>query len=288
MTMMATAAMASADTVRLETPRSSCEIACMGARVMSFKVDGRETFFAPRQWKNDGTAFSHGGIPLCWPWFGSSGPEGSKKHGFAYSLEFKVVERSATNVVLAARSSPATLALWPHDFTLEYSVTLEEDALSVKLETTNVSPETFMLTCGFHPYFALADRDKATVKGLDGRAYCDSRVTTSFDSTWKGDLAVTSSFDHVFASPDGEYNLLDGASGYTVTISAKGNRRIVVWNPGKDRPTEDPPPPGAVGPGDWRHLVCVEPATLWKDQAFAIPPGGKNVHSMKIRVSGPR
>lgn len=273
------------ETVCLSTPQATCEIARVGARVTSFKVRGEEILFAPRSWKHGGGSFSSGGIPVCWPWFGASGPEGSQKHGFAHSIPFKVKSGSESCVVLRAVSSDETRKLWPYDFELEYTVSLDDDALVLQLETVNTSSEPFLLNGGFHPYFLVGERDKSVVKGLDGKMYCDSRVTVKFDSKWEGDLAVTSAYDHVFASVDGEYSLVDGARALTVNISAKGNKRLVVWNPGDARRVEEPPPPGALGTGDWRRFVCVEPATLWRDQSFNLAPGEKNVMSVRISIN---
>jgi len=279
----ATCAGVNTETVKLKTEQATCEISCVGARVMSFKVRGEEVLFAPREWKHGGGMFTHGGIPVCWPWFGKSGPEGSKSHGFAHSLRFEVRSRDDARVALAAHSSDETRRLWPHDFNVEYAIALEGDALSLHFEAINTSKEPFLVTGGFHPYFCVGERDKAVVKGLDGRAYCDARVTKSFDKEWKGDMPVTDAVDHVFASPDGEYSLVAGALGRTINISARGNRRLVVWNPGTAYPAAESPEPGALAVEDWRRFVCVEPATLWRDQGFTIAPGERNAFSMRIR-----
>ena len=286
MTATALAASVSAETVKIATPHAACEISRVGARVMSFRVRGEELLFAPREWKHGGGSFSSGGIPICWPWFGKSGPEGSKGHGFAHSLVFEVKSRTETNVVLCARSSADTKSIWPYDFGLEYTIALDGDVLSLRLETVNLSSEPFLLTEGFHPYFLVGDRDKVVVKGVDGRLFCDARSSTVFDAAWKGDLAVTDAFDHVFASPDGEYSVVDASRGHTIKISAKGNRRLVVWNPGDARPADATPVPGALGDGDWRHFVCVEPATLWRDQGFILKPGERHSFSARISVAG--
>ena len=283
MTAAALAAGAPAESVKIATPQAACEISCVGARVTSFKVRGEELLFAPREWKHGGGSFSSGGIPICWPWFGKSGPEGSKGHGFAHSLVFEVKSRTETSVALRAKSSADTKSIWPYDFDLECTIALDGDALSLRLETANTSSEPFLLTEGFHPYFLVGDRDKVVVKGVDGRLFCDARSSTSFDAAWKGDLAVTDAFDHVFASPDGEYSIVDGSRGHTIKVSAKGNRRLVVWNPGDARPADAVPAPGALGNGDWRRFVCVEPATLWRDQGFTLKPGER--HSLSVRIS---
>ena len=162
-------------------------------------------------------------------------------------------------------------------------IALDGDALSLRLETVNTSSEPFLLTEGFHPYFLVGDRDKVVVKGVDGRLFCDARSSRVFAAAWKGDLAVTDAFDHVFASPGGEYSLVDASRGHTIKMSAQGNRRLVVWNPGDARSADAVPAPGALGNGDWRRFVCVEPATLWRDQGFTLKPGER--HSLSARIS---
>jgi glucose-6-phosphate 1-epimerase len=249
------------------------------------KIRGEEIFFAPRQWRHGGGSFTHGGMPVCWPWFGACGPQGSKGHGFAHALAFAVRSQSRAQLVLGASSTPQTLDMWPHLFDLSLSFALEKDVLTVACTTANTGSRPFSFTSGFHPYFSVASRDAAVVRGVDGRLYCDSRVSTQFDAPWRGDLAVTAAFDHVFASCDGAYALEDGARGRTIHIAAKGNKRLVVWNPGDARPAQEPPAPGALAPGDWRHFVCVEPATLWRDQAVTLAPGEKHVMSITLSLS---
>jgi len=114
----------------------------------------------------------------------------------------------------------------------------------------------------------------------------DARKSRIMDKAWKGDLVLAGAFDHVFDSPDGEYALADGARGRTITISAQGNRRLVVWTPGAEFPAEEEPKPGELAAGDWRHFACVEPATLWQDKGFTLAPGERNVLFARIALSG--
>jgi D-hexose-6-phosphate mutarotase len=46
----------------------------------------------------------------------------------------------------------------------------------------------------------------------------------------------------------------------------------VVWNPGSEEPAEENPAPGRLAVGDWRRLICVEPAILWKEAAVTVGP----------------
>ena len=50
---------------------------------------------------------------------------------------------------------------------------------------------------------------------------------------------------------------------------SRGNGKLVVWNPG---PVEE----GRfenLAPDDWKSFVCVEPATLFREDAVEIKPG---------------
>ena len=51
---------------------------------------------------------------------------------------------------------------------------------------------------------------------------------------------------------------------------------------GAEEPVSANPGPGQLSLGDWRHLVCVEPAVLWKDAAVTVPPGGRHEISFEI------
>ena len=192
------------ETVKLETAQASAEVSLHGGRVMSFRIKGDEVLWRPRAWRLDGEKWAHGGIPICWPWFGKSGPEHEVMHGFARTKLFAVREKKLgkerCELVLGLSSSDETKKRWPYDFDLEYRIVLT-DRLRLELKTTNTGAQPFALTAGFHPYFAIGERDRTAVTGTDGMKFCDSRLPMNFDSVWHGDMQLTDSFDHVFVEP---------------------------------------------------------------------------------------
>ena len=278
------------DTVRLETSLAAVEVSLHGGRILSFAVGGDEILWRPRAWRLEGERWAHGGIPLCWPWFGSSGPDPKVMHGFARSLKFSVRGKTLgpdrCELVLGLSSDAGTRSRWPHDFDLEYRIVLT-DRLRLELKTTNTGSRPFQLTAGFHPYFAIGDRDRTVVTGTDGMRFCDSRETTEYSSVWRGDMPLTSSFDHVFVEPrDTAFHAIeDPVRKRRIGVSSSGAARLVVWNPGVEEPAEKDPAPGGLAVGDWRHLVCVEPAILWKDAARTVAPGGTHLLSAEISLA---
>ena len=274
--------------VGLSTATTSAKIDLEGARITSFVSEGQEVLWMPRvSGSAGGTNWVHGGIPLCWPRFGRSESETILQHGFARLFRFRLVESSCTaaraRALLELRSDARTRALWPHDFVLQVEVTLT-DSLRLSMRTVNAGADAFTLTCGFHPYFRLGDRDRAHVTGTDGLPFCDSRVTREFGKPWKGDMKLLSSFDHVFVEKGltAAHSIVDPVLGRTIVGTSSGVSRLVVWNPGAEEPVPDKPGPGQLSAGDWRHLVCVEPAVLWKDAAVVLPPGGRHEISFEI------
>ena len=256
----------------------------LGARVLSFrKRGGAEVLWSPRTWRLDaGEKWAHGGIPPCWPWFGSSGPANSPMHGFASKSEFEVRGRSSSperaELVLGLGVKAGDCAIWPHAADLEIRFVLT-DKLHLEMKTVNKGEDSFMLTCGFHPDFAIGDRAAAWVTGTDGMKFCDSRVTRDFDGEWRGCMKLKSSFDHVFVEPilRAFHALVDPATGRRICERSSGASRLVVWNPGVEEPASRFPEPGELEIGDWQRMVCVEPAILWKDAQIELKPGGEHV-----------
>ncbi len=75
------------------------------------------------------------------------------QHGFARDMDFALVERSATRVVLALTDNEATRALYPFAFRLEMDVSVERNALSVVSRVSNPGKGELPFSIGAHPGF---------------------------------------------------------------------------------------------------------------------------------------
>ena len=287
---VATAASGKTPIITLQTEQAAIQVSLCGARILSLKIRGDEVLWRPREWRLEGDGWAHGGIPICWPWFGLSDPAPSVLHGFAHTRKFSVRRKDETQgrseIVLGLTADAETRRLWPHDFDLEYKISLT-DRLRLELKTVNTGKEAFRFTTGFHPYFAIGDRDRTLVTGTDGMRFCDSRVTREFNGIWKGDMPLLSSFDHVFVEkgPTAFHAIEDSACGRRIELSSGGAARLVVWNPGSEEPAEERPAPGQLAVGDWRRLICVEPAILWQEAARSVAPGASYVLWAEIALA---
>ena len=261
----------------------SAEISLFGAQVLSYKPTGNlPVLYTPKDIAFGPDRADHGGIPVCWPWFGKNGPEGSYGHGFARRSLWRVAgseySEDITELTLALDCTEETKRLWPHDFALQLKVSVSMK-LNMGLKTTNTGTEPFEITEGFHPYFLVRDRNAVTVRGVDGCAFCDARKSRVSDAVWTGDLVFNTEYDHVFTVKKNEFAILDPGLRRAIAIASRGNAKLVCWNPGAvDLPDRN------LGADDWRKFICVEPATLFKEDATVkIAPGESHELLMAIQ-----
>ena len=250
----------------------TAEVALLGANVLSYRPTGHgPVLFRPaRRDYNRGESF-HGGIPVCWPQFGNRFSKDLPQHGFARLMVFEVraseYSEEMTEITLGLKSDDETRRLWPHDFDLEYKVSVSMK-LNLKLTTTNTGKEPFGFSCGLHPYFAVRARDAAFVRGLDGCSFVDGRDPKLVPGRQAGDLKLDFAPDHIFTLPAAarhEFAIVDPGLRRAIALVSSGNTKAVVWNCGADSAPAD------FAAGDWSRYVCVEPVSDWPGGATLAP-----------------
>lgn len=253
------------DSLVLSNTCGRAEVSLVGAQVTSYIPAGRgEVLFMPKDRDFSRDREMHGGIPICWPWFGRYGEHGSRMHGLArycrWTLSEQTDDGSLTKVVLCLDASEATRRVWPYAFALRYEITLGPQ-LSLKLEATNTDARPFRVTAGFHPYFRVADPGQVVVHGM-------SESVSVFPGIDKG----------YYTPANGRYTFETGFS--AVAMAAEGECRLIVWNPGPD--WQDWCPEGNLGKDDWRRFVCVEPTITRCDHAVVVCPREVQVLAVTI------
>ena len=252
--------------VRIEGKGGSAEISLDGATILSYvPAGGSEALFRssePSPRGEDDPGFN-GGVPVCWPWVYNDWGARRRLHGFAHRMRWRLAGSSRCDeCVLVLEPSPETRAEWPHDFRLEYRVSVRGMGLECTLTTINTGGEPFSFSEALHPYFRVGDLERSVVKGLPG-----------------GDLPGREHVKGIYpAGGDGAFPAIaDGAEGRTVSVSSSGAARTVVWNCGKD-------PMRGYAEGEWRRFVCVEPANNLPEDAIRLAPGGRHELRLAVRV----
>ncbi|HYW30054.1 MAG TPA: D-hexose-6-phosphate mutarotase [Gemmatimonas sp.] len=199
-----------------------------------------------------------GGIPICFPQFGSMGT--LPQHGFArvspWTLLHKEEGGDHAVAVLRLIDSDATRALWPHAFSAELTVKIGGPTMDVALAVTNSGDAPFSFTAALHPYFRVPDAYACTVTGLGGTTYRDALRDGSLHQETSDTLAITDALDRVYLEVPGPVHLRHPDR--VLKIERRGFPDVVVWNPGKegvDRRAD-------FHDGDERRMVCVEAAAV--------------------------
>lgn len=259
----------------LEHPSgSSARVARHGAQVVSWTDPaGHERLYLSRETRWEGAASIRGGVPVIFPQFGT-GP--LPKHGFVRTRDWSVISHQPTSATLRITDDDTSRALWPHRWSVELHVELNE-SLTVRMHVRNTGDSSFDFTAALHNYFLVDDIDRAIVRGLGGIAYHDKTKPAATSATsdgatdvQRGDtLVIGGETDRVYVrGPRGV--CIERAIGTSSTdIAAENFGDWVVWNPWRDGAAAL----GDMPPADYRHFVCVEAARV--DSPVVLEPGGE-------------
>lgn len=257
--------------VTMSNACGTAKVSLIGAHVVSYRpAGGDEVLFCPTSMPYASGMKLHGGIPICWPWFGNFGAPASQAHAFARYALFTVVshERTPDVSVLTLRldSSDETKQWFPHDFRLTLVITLGR-RLDLELITENTGKTSFAVTEGFHTYLAVDDSARTVVKGLWG-SRLDLMDPAKENPAFKGgDWMLTHFGSDVLITPVREWLVYDGDR--IIGVAARGTKRLILYNPGPPAPWN----PENLAPEDYKRFLCVEPVTIGRENAVRILPG---------------
>lgn len=159
-----------------------------GALVTSFQVAGRELLYMDDSTLYDTSKNVRGGIPVLFPspgkltgdTFAQRGRIGTdlKQHGFARLLPWSVTHSSADALSLELKSDAWTLSRFPWTFQAQLEFRVVGRCLQLQLTLRNTDTAALPFALGYHPYFRVADGDKAGVS-------IASQATQAFDNVRK-------------------------------------------------------------------------------------------------------
>jgi len=266
----------------LEGNEQSCEIYLYGCTITSWKVRGVEKLFVSELAVFDGVKAIRGGIPLVFPQFGQPDTI-MPQHGFARTSEWEIYktnvnERSCV-LVFSLSESPATLAVWPHKFTLFYTITFDSVGMTTALDIVNTDDSSsFDCQALLHTYLRVSDINSTSVTGFHGRKYIDKMSNSDIFLDSREIATIGEEVDRIYCgNSDSDETckafqikvLQSGAVVSDVSIDAfmtntLGNlsHRImadcVLWNAwiNKSKAISD------LNDDAYNHYVCVEPGLV--------------------------
>jgi D-hexose-6-phosphate mutarotase len=246
-----------------ENEQAEAKLCLQGAHLMNWRPKSQAI---PVVWLSRDAKLAvgksiRGGVPVCWPWFGSHASEsGFPGHGFARTVPWHVVESGSepdgsTRITLRLTESEKTRAQWPHDSRLDLTVIVGE-ALRMELVTENTGRADFVIGEALHTYLQIGDIGAVRVTGLDRCDYWD-KVGNSTLRKQAGAITFSGETDRVYINTSEECVIEDDKLKRRIHITKSGSLSTVVWTPW----TEKAGKMGDLGqPDGWREMVCVESA----------------------------
>lgn len=240
---------------------ASAVVSRFGAHVLSWTTaDGDERLFLSERAAFDGATPIRGGIPVCFPQFSDLGP--LAKHGLVrthmWNLAAPVESGNGGDgvacVTLVSGHDAATLAAWPHRFTVRLRVVLSRQRLAVTLTVENTGAAGFGFTGALHTYLRINDVAGAALSGLHGLDYRDAAGGNVIRTEQPPLLHVAGEVDRVYHAAAAPLTLRDGPR--SLVVGMEGFADVVVWNPGATRCAALPD----MAPDGFRHMLCIESA----------------------------
>jgi glucose-6-phosphate 1-epimerase len=267
--------------IRVIHDKAEAGIALHGGHVLWFKpADQEDVIWLSEKALFDPAKAFRGGIPVCWPWFGTIA---SPSHGFARTSQWHLVEHRENEdgviVCLGLEESEESLAIWPNAFQARLYVEVS-DTLKVTLDVTNTDDKAWTFSGALHTYLNVADVRESVTTGMGGEfidKLQDGKVTQG-----GAELQLTDTVDRVYTQPEAVIEITDPKHDRTLSITNDGHNCAVIWNPWEA---------GAKGMGDmaddgYNTMLCVE--SVWNaaslEEGKALQPGDSHQLVTEIAV----
>jgi glucose-6-phosphate 1-epimerase len=272
--------------IAISSPLADAEIYLHGAHVTRFDPKDRPPVLFMSQMSHFQTGKPiRGGVPICFPWFGSKvGDAKAPAHGFARLIEWSVesvTQRdSGVSIVLSLGSNDETKALWPADFSAKYAVTVGE-TLELSLAVTNTGKAPAKFEEAMHTYLTVGDIEAVSIEGLADTTYLDKMNSGASTPQDDAPIRFTGETDRVYLDTEAACTIHDPALGRQLAIAKTGSAATVVWNPwiNKAKAMAD------FGDDEWPGMVCVETCNV-AEEAITLAPGA--THTMTAKISTTR
>jgi len=224
-------------TLVIEHSKVNAKISLFGGQVLSWKPSGEKEVF----WLSKDSAFEQGkairgGIPLCWPWFGSHPSDNENKagnHGFArtqlWQLDNIDISEQGVEVCLSWQGENMN-DLWPFACQLKQVLFFGRSFKQV-LKMKNLSDTDAYYTGALHSYFFVSSPKNVKIAALE---------LSNFDDKLTGQLCNPQLLENAVGPVDriyhtnNEMKIVDDKWKRTIELKAKNTNQWVFWNPGAE------------------------------------------------------
>lgn len=248
---------------RVSLPECRAEFTLHGAHVLSYQPANRDRsiLFVSDQAIFERGKPIRGGIPICFPWFGSNAKDASlPAHGWARTSEWELIEtaRSSNQVIVRMALSQDEIQV-----TVELVFGAE---LSVDVAVINNRDVPLSFEIALHTYFQIHSIDNVEINGLEMVPFVDQLKNI----THPGDnLAIRFSeeTDRIYQGIVEQITLVEKGANSRVRVVPRGSQSTVVWNPWieKSKRMAD------FGDDEYQRMCCVETANVRANKIVLAP-----------------
>ena len=243
-------------------------ISLYAGQVLSFLPtgEGEDLLFLSQKAYYDAGKAIRGGIPICWPWFGSD-PKGLGRpsHGFVRNGLWAVSGTQAasefeTKIKLRYLETKQSKSFWQQPFSLNLKFP-SRNTLTPELTTRNTGDKIFSITQALHAYLNVGNINQMQILGLDGIKYTDNLNLWSHAKTPNGcGHCYRGSRTHLHKRKK-RVNYYDSVFNRQIRIASSSNKTAVVWNPWT---TKSEKLPDLENDG-YQRFICVETGNVVTD-----------------------
>ncbi len=264
--------------VRIESDNVQAEIAPeRGGMMTRLCVSGEELLYLDAATLDDPRGKVRGGIPVLFPIAGKLDEDryildgktyALGQHGFARAMPWQVsaAPEDARSLELRLAASAETRAVFPFDFDVRMRYRASGNTLTIEQTYANLSNRPMPFAPGFHPYFAIAEGEKSTLK-----------ISTDATHAWDNVAHREVTFSGLdLTQPEVDLHLLNHLVPETI-LERPGRRKIrlsweaafchlVVWTlRGKDFVCVEPwvGRPNSLNRPDLAHIGSREVRKTW-------------------------
>ncbi len=259
--------------IEINNEHGSARISMQGAHLLSWIPKGeKEVIWLSEQAKFAAGKSVRGGIPICWPWFGSHENNADfPAHGFARTTDWQLINTEAltdgtTRITFTTAPQENTEAMWPPETSVQYQLTIGK-RLELELLTHNNGSTAITIGQALHTYFKVADVSQVLLHGLDDTDYLDK--LEGFDrKVQHGPVSINQELDRIYLNTASDCVIQDKIYKRNIIIIKCGSHSTVVWNPWQF--TADKM--GDLGKMGYKKMLCVESCNAAED-VVSIAPG---------------
>jgi len=263
----------------------NAKVSFYGGQVLSWQPkDEKEVFWLSKKAHFKQGAAIRGGIPLCWPWFGTHPHDYDKSagnHGFArqqvWQLENIDINELGVTLTLVWEGEGIN-SLWPFAAKLEQVIFFGK-TFKQSLKMTNNSNQSAYYTGALHSYFKVSNPKNIAIDKL-GESSFDDQLTGRVCSAQFDKIKLSNGVDcvdRIYHSND-VMKIVDSKWRRTIEIITENTKKWVFWNPGIEVASNMTD----IHSGGEQEFICLEAANTDKQ---LLESGRSVVMSQYISVS---